>query len=122
MRVASAANFKDCKCVRLYKDRVEARDLELYGVVCWGPQILASIQEAAKLIDCCAQVGNGVRFEKDVELCLELGANGAVPDRIAVSVDSVEGIVADGGWTTVSSMGCETAVAWFLESCVCSII
>ncbi len=106
----------------MYKDRVEARDLELYGVVCWGPRILSSIREAAKLIDCCVQVGNGVRFEKGVELYLELEANGTVPDRIAVSVDSVEGIVAAGGWTAVSSMDCETAVAWFLESCVCSII
>ncbi len=153
MRFISAIDIKDGKCVRLYKGRMSdckvyaasplaaARDFKLYkselihvvdldGAVCGSPQNFSSIQEVVKLLDCCVQVGGGIRSEEDVELYLKLGVNRVVlgtsvlsnpefvayiscryPGRIAVSVDTVEGFVAADGWTAVSSTGCETAVA-----------
>ncbi|MFP3038393.1 MAG: 1-(5-phosphoribosyl)-5-[(5-phosphoribosylamino)methylideneamino]imidazole-4-carboxamide isomerase [Candidatus Hodgkinia cicadicola] len=115
--------------------------VDLDGAVRGTPQSFSSIREIVEMSDCCVQVGGGIRSESDVELYLKLGVSRVVlgtsvlndlefvafisrryPGRIAVSIDTVGGLVAVDGWTTVSSFDYETVVEWLSKSHVCSII
>lgn len=115
--------------------------IDLDGAVCGSPKNLEIIHKLVSNLDCNIQVGGGIRNINTVKNYLEMGVNKVIlgtsvlenpdlineistyyPGKIAISIDTLNGMVLTKGWTSTTNMSYEKVLDLLSNLNISSII